>query len=134
MVEVVILDDERKNAVALHLMHIIIVTVVIKCRHECSVVGQFSPKLTASRISISMRTIEADDLSRPDSEVHFRVKAHFRRFKQQAVTSKIQQTAMQAGQRWTVRLLLICQLNVNCLSLPSTSTCTFLLQSSERFV
>ncbi|KRX39176.1 hypothetical protein T02_2672 [Trichinella nativa] len=63
-----------------------------------------------------------------------KLKAHFRRFKQQAVTSKIQQTAMQAGQRLTVRLLLICQLNVNCLSLPSTSTCTFLLQSSERFV
>ncbi|KRX56640.1 hypothetical protein T09_11955 [Trichinella sp. T9] len=126
MLEVVILDDERKNAVALHLMHIIIVT--------CTVVRQFSPKLTASHISISMRTIEADDLSRPDSEVHFRLKAHFRRFKQQAVTSKIQQTAMQAGQRLTVRLLLICQLNVNCLSLPSTSTCTFLLQSSERFV
>ncbi|KRX17768.1 hypothetical protein T07_1273 [Trichinella nelsoni] len=64
-----------------------------------------------------------------------KLKAHFRRFKQQAVTSKIQQTAMQAGQRLTtVRLLLICQLNVNCLSLPSTSACIFLLQSSERFV
>ncbi|KRZ11040.1 hypothetical protein T11_15662 [Trichinella zimbabwensis] len=124
MLEVVIFD-ERKNAVALHLMRIIIMA--------CSVVGQFSPKFTASRISISVSTIEADDLSRPDSEVHFRLKAHFRRFKQKAVTSKIQQTAL-PGQHLTVRLLLICQLNVNCLSLPSTSTCTFLLQSIEQFV
>ncbi|KRX90611.1 hypothetical protein T4E_8140 [Trichinella pseudospiralis] len=36
-----------------------------------------------------------------------KLKAHFRRFKQKAVTSRIQQTAL-PGRSLTVRLLLIC--------------------------